>query len=74
MVWTTITIVVLKVFDIVLAMTNGQSGTQVLANLMFDWMFRGNDAGRASTVALVIMLLVTPIMIWNIRNARKEMQ
>jgi len=72
-VWTTITIVVLKVFDIVLAMTNGQWGSQVLANLMFDWMFRGADTGRASTVALVIMLLVTPIMVWNIRNARKEM-
>ena len=73
-VWTTITILVLKVFDIVLAMTNGQWGTQVLANLMFDWMFRGNDSGRASTVALVIMLLVTPIMIWNIYNARKELR
>lgn len=73
-VWTTITILVLKVFDIVLAMTNGQWGSQVLANLMFDWMFRGNDVGRASTVALVIMLLVTPIMIWNIRNARAEMR
>jgi alpha-glucoside transport system permease protein len=72
-VWTTITILVLKVFDIVLAMTNGQWGTQVLANLMFDWMFRGLDNGRASTVALVIMLLVTPIMVWNIRNARREM-
>ncbi len=73
-VWTTITILVLKVFDIVLAMTNGQWGSQVLANLMFDWMFRGNDTGRASTVALVIMILVVPIMIWNIRNARKEMR
>ncbi len=71
-VWTTITILVLKVFDIVLAMTNGQWGSQVLANLMFDWMFRGNDTGRASTVAIVIMILVTPIMIWNIRNARNE--
>ncbi len=71
-VWTTITILVLKVFDIVLAMTNGQWGTQVLANLMFDWMFRGNDSGRASAVALVIMALVTPIMVWNIRNARRE--
>ncbi len=40
-VWTTITIVVLKVFDIVLAMTNGQWDTQVLANLMFDWLTRG---------------------------------
>ena len=73
-VWTTITILVLKVFDIVFAMTNGQWGTQVLANMMFDWMFRGNDSGRASAIALVIMLLVTPIMIWNIRNARKEMR
>ena len=33
-VWTTITITVLKVFDIVLAMTNGQWETQVLANYM----------------------------------------
>ncbi|ETD84525.1 carbohydrate ABC transporter permease [Rhodobacter capsulatus] len=73
-VWTTITITVLKVFDIVLTMTNGQWGTQVMANLMFDWMFRANDAGRASTVALVIMALVTPIMVWNIRTANREMQ
>ncbi|MEM1039635.1 MAG: sugar ABC transporter permease [Pseudomonadota bacterium] len=71
-VWTTITILVLKVFDIVLAMTNGQWGTQVLANFMFDWMFRGLDFGRASTVALVIMLMVVPIMIWNIREAQKD--
>ena len=71
-VWTTITITVLKVFDIVLTMTNGQWGTQVLANLMFDWMFRGNDTGRASTAAIVIMLMVTPIMVWNIRNAARE--
>ncbi|MDH5797848.1 MAG: sugar ABC transporter permease, partial [Paracoccaceae bacterium] len=35
-VWTTITLTVLKVFDIVFAMTNGQWQTQVLANYMFD--------------------------------------
>ncbi len=73
-VWTTITITVLKVFDIVLTMTNGQWGTQVLGNYMFDWLVRGQDSGRASAIAIVIMLLVTPIMIWNIRNARKEMR
>ena len=72
-VWTTITIVVLKVFDIVLAMTNGQWDTQVLANLMFDWMFRGGgDAGRGSTIAICIMIAVIPIMIWNIRQANRE--
>jgi alpha-glucoside transport system permease protein len=39
-VWTTITLVVLKVFDIVFAMTNGQWETQVLANYMYDKLFR----------------------------------
>ena len=72
-VWTTITIIVLKVFDIVLAMTNGQWDTEVLANLMFDWMFRGGgDSGRGSTVAIVIMLAVIPIMVWNIRRFRMD--
>ncbi|MEO1550416.1 MAG: sugar ABC transporter permease [Pseudomonadota bacterium] len=73
-VWTTITILVLKVFDIVLAMTNGQWGSQVLANYMFDKMFRANDFGLAATSALVIMAMVTPIMIWNIYEARKDMK
>jgi alpha-glucoside transport system permease protein len=73
-VWTTITILVLKVFDIVLTMTNGQWNSQVLANLMFDWMFRGGgDFGRGATIAIIIMLAVLPIMVWNIRQANKEM-
>ncbi len=72
-VWTTITITVLKVFDIVLAMTNGQWNTEVLANLMYDWMFRGGgDFGRGATIAVVIMLAVVPIMIWNIRRLNAE--
>ncbi|MGB0965251.1 MAG: carbohydrate ABC transporter permease [Litorivicinus sp.] len=72
-VWTTIAILVLKVFDIVLAMTNGQWETQVLANLMYDWMFRGaGDFGRGSAIAIILMLSVVPIMIWNIRRFRKE--
>ncbi|PWJ73602.1 maltose ABC transporter membrane protein /trehalose ABC transporter membrane protein /sucrose ABC transporter membrane protein [Pseudaminobacter salicylatoxidans] len=71
-VWTTITILVLKVFDIILTMTNGQWNTNTLANLMFDWMFRGTDFGRGATIAIVIMLAVVPIMVWNIRQATRE--
>ncbi|GAB4512940.1 MAG: sugar ABC transporter permease [Anaerolineae bacterium] len=70
-VWTTITITVLKVFDIVLAMTNGQFGTQVLANLMFDQAFRAFHDGRGSAVAIFIMVAVIPILYWNIRNYRR---
>ncbi|MGB5556628.1 MAG: sugar ABC transporter permease [Paracoccaceae bacterium] len=73
-VWTTITLVVLKVFDIVYAMTNGQWETQVLANYMFDKLFRANDWGVGSASAIVIMVLVSPILIWNVYNARKEMR
>ena len=71
-VWTTITLVVLKVFDIVLAMTNGQWETQVLANYMYDKLFRAFDWGVGSAAAMIIMLLVSPILVWNVRNARKE--
>ncbi|WP_196156971.1 carbohydrate ABC transporter permease [Reinekea sp. G2M2-21] len=73
-VWTTITILVLKVFDIVYAMTNGQWDTQVLANLMYNEMFRNANSGTASTVAVILMIAVLPVMIYNIKSARETEQ
>jgi alpha-glucoside transport system permease protein len=73
-VWTTITIVVLKIFDIVRAMTGGQQETQVLANYMYDKLFVAVDWGVGSASAMIILLLVTPILVWNVWNARKEMR
>ena len=70
---TTLIILVLKVFDIVLTMTDGQWNTEVLANYMDRLMFRGaTDYGRGSMVAVVIMLATLPIMIWNIRRFSRE--
>ncbi|WP_299968939.1 sugar ABC transporter permease [uncultured Roseobacter sp.] len=71
-VWTTITILVLKVFDIVYTMTGGNFGTDILPSYMMSYMFR--DDGRATAVAFVIMIVVLPVMIWNIRQARAEMK
>ena len=71
-VWTTIIITVLKVFDIVLAMTNGNWDSQVMANFMFDQMFRAFDTGYASFLALIIMVAVVPIMVINIRRMNRE--
>ncbi len=70
-VWTTITFLTLKVFDIVYTMTGGNFDTDILPSYMMDYMFR--DDGRATAVAFVIMLIVTPVMIYNIRQARKEL-
>ena len=72
-IWTIITILVLKVFDIIYAMTNGQWQTEVLANLMYDWMFRGGgDSGRGSVLAFCIMIGVIPILAWNLYRHRNE--
>lgn len=71
-VWTTITILVLKVFDIVYTMTGGNFGTDILPSYMMSYMFR--DDGRATAVAFIIMIVVLPVMIWNIRQARAEMR
>ena len=72
-IWTIITILVLKVFDIIYAMTNGEWQTEVLANLMYDWMFRGGgDSGRGSVLAFCIMIGVIPILVWNLYRHRQE--
>ncbi len=71
-VWTTITIGTLKIFDIVYAMTGGNFGTQILPSYMMQFMFR--DDGRATAVAVLIMIIVSPVVISNVRQARKELR
>jgi alpha-glucoside transport system permease protein len=67
---TTVIIMVLKVFDIVFVMTSGQFETQVIANRMFQEMFTFRNAGRASALAIILLIAVTPVMIYNVRNMR----
>jgi len=69
---TTIFIVILKVFDIVFVMTGGRFETEVIANRMFNEMFRFRNFGRASALAVVLLVAVIPIMIVNIRNLRRQ--
>ena len=69
---TTLIILVMKVFDIVKVMTNGEFGTNVIANEMFDQAFRFNNFGRGAALASVLFLAVLPIMFFNIRRVREE--
>jgi len=69
---TTIFIAILKVFDIVFVMTGGRFETEVIANRMFNEMFRFRNFGRASALAVVLLIAVIPIMIVNIRNLRRQ--
>lgn len=69
---TTIMIAVLKIFDIVRTMTNGNFGTQVVANEMYAQAFVSFDVGRGSALAVVLFLAVIPLIVYNIVQLRKE--
>jgi alpha-glucoside transport system permease protein len=69
---TTILIMVLKVFDIVFVMTSGQFNTEVIANRMFAEMFTYRQFGRASAIAVVLLVAVIPVMIYNVRGLRES--
>src|SRR5919106_1572181 len=69
---TAIFIVILKVFDIVFVMTGGRFDTEVVANRMFIEMFRFRNFGRASALAVVLMAVVVPFMVMNIRHVRRQ--
>ncbi|MFQ5967519.1 MAG: carbohydrate ABC transporter permease [Acidimicrobiia bacterium] len=69
---TTMVINVLKVFDIVFVMTNGNFDTEVLANRMYKEMFNFTNFGRGAAVAVILFLAVVPVMVWNIRRFREQ--
>jgi alpha-glucoside transport system permease protein len=53
-------------------MTGGRFDTEVVANRMFIEMFRFRNFGRASALAVVLMAVVVPFMVMNIRHVRRQ--
>ena len=71
-VFTTISIATLKVFDIVRTMTAGNFNTSVVANEMYTQAFRASEIGRGSALALILFVFVLPIIIYNVNVLRKQ--
>jgi alpha-glucoside transport system permease protein len=69
---TTMVITSLKTFDIVYTLTSGNYDTEVIANLMVKEMFTFGDFGRASAVAVVLLIAIVPVMGFNIRQFRAQ--
>lgn len=67
---TTLTVIVLKIFDIVKATTGGAAGTDVLANRMYEAL-RNGDFTTSSVFAVMILVLVLPVMWLNARRDRE---
>jgi alpha-glucoside transport system permease protein len=74
-VFVTMLIYVLKVFDIVISVAPGsvQDDANVIALAMWRTSFGGvNDFGLGSAIAVFLFLLVVPILILNVRRFRRE--
>ena len=69
---TTLIVLVMKVFDIVNVLTNGNFDTQVLANEMYQRAFTEFNIGLGAAVAAVLFISVLPIMYINIRRMQEE--
>jgi alpha-glucoside transport system permease protein len=69
---TTTVVLVMKVFDIVKVVTNGNFGTQVLANNMYNEAFTNANKGLGAALAMIIFFSVLPVMYYNIRKMRRE--
>lgn len=69
---TTIMVNVMKVFDIVKVTTNGQFGSQVLANAMWEQGFLFGNRPVGATLAVLIFIGVFPVMVLNILRLTRE--
>ena len=71
-VWLTINVI--KLFDVIYVLSRGGPGnsSEVIATQMFDELFQNGEGGYASAIAVVMLLLVIPLMIWNISRFRSE--
>jgi alpha-glucoside transport system permease protein len=68
---TTIAIGTLKVFDIVRTMTGGRFDDSVVANEFYNSSFLQGQPGLGSALAVLLFVMVTPIVIYNIVQMRK---
>ena len=65
---------VIKAFDIIYVMTGGGPGTssRVIAYTMFEETFQNGRPGYGAAVAVLMLVLMVPVMVLNVRRFRSE--
>ena len=71
-VWLTINVI--KLFDVIYVLTRGGPGTssEVIATQMYDELFQNGEGGYAAAIAVVMLVLILPLMAYNISRFRTE--
>jgi len=71
-VYITVTIGVMKIFDIVYVMTNGNYNTNVIGTQFFNELFTNFNNGHAAAIVVMLLVAILPILVFQIRHARSE--
>ncbi len=71
-VFVTVLMVVMKLFDIIYAMTGGQYNTSVLAVEFYSQLFSFQNPGKAAAVVIVLMVAVTPVIVYQVRSYKAQ--
>ncbi len=69
---TTTAIGTLKIFDQVFVMTGGQYGTSVVGTEFYRQFFTNRNFGYGAAIAIVLFILISPVMIYNLRQLGKQ--
>jgi len=69
---TTMTIFTLKLFDVIYVMTGGNFETNVVAVRMYQEMYVNFEAGRSAAIAVVLLVMIIPVLVYNIRRFQEQ--
>lgn len=71
-VFITVLIAVLKIFDVVFVMTNGNFNTNVLGNEFINQLNVNFNNGSAAAIVVIMMIAVIPVMFYQVRHFKAE--
>ncbi|GIG29586.1 carbohydrate ABC transporter permease [Cellulomonas marina] len=71
-VYITVLIGVMKIFDIVYVMTNGNYNTNIIGTQFFNELFTNFNNGHAAAIVVMLLVAILPVLVFQIRHARSE--
>jgi alpha-glucoside transport system permease protein len=71
-VFITVLITVMKIFDIVYVMTDGEFNTDVIGLRFYTELFTNGNNGFAAAIVVMLMIAILPVMIYQVRHFRRQ--
>ena len=71
-VFITVLIGVMKMFDIVYVLTNGNFNTDIIGVRFFNELFTNGNNGYAAAIVVMLMIAIVPVMIYQVRQYRMQ--